>query len=203
MSSFVRFILMRHPEHIQGVIGQEGEERIRRAVKELDFVHRFGCVHYTFCTDVPRARRTAEVVLKVLGHQDPQQICEDRNFGFGYLESETEAKHPWRAAEEKIKALQQQGLVTVQDLIDGMWPPALTIRHVLRATMERRAEELNPPIGQIVNVLVGNHGINVLATPTPTKTNGYPPFCSVAVYEYRLDDGQAHLKGFELLTPTP
>lgn len=215
MPRTVTFLLMRHPEHKDDVVTPEGEEQILRAADEWRW--KFGKIHYAFCTEKKRAKRTAEVALE--GFDQPgDPVHMDPCFGFQYIEDEMNMGYPFAQVVREVESLRARGLfVSAQLMFEELWPPARIIRHVLRATMKHWAEMLaNPdvasalelsergyPVPDQVTVLVGNHASNVYAALEPDKMDGYPPFCSICRYDYVVnDDGAASLQASELLVPS-
>lgn len=195
----VTFLLMRHPKHVNDVVGPEGEEQIRAAARKHLLPYAEHPI-YAFCTEKQRARQTAHVALEAIGRI--LHIPEETDFGFQYVEAETEVQYPWDKALEKVAALRQAGqFVSVKQMCDEIWPPGMVIRHVLRATMKQYAQRLAWPGDEIV-ILVGNHATNVYATPNPETTDGYPDYCSIARYDWEVNGrGVATLKFFSFLAP--
>lgn len=195
----VSFFLMRHPKHVDDVVTAEGEAQIVAAAKKhLSQVAPF---RLAFCTEKKRARRTAELALEAIGQYElANRVKEERDLGFQYAEDEMEEKHPFSPAVDKIVDLRKAGqFVSVKRVCEEIWPPGMVIRHTMRATLRQLAKRLADP-GQTVRVLVGNHGTNVYATPNPAETDGYPPNCAIARYDWVVDEsGEASLESFELL----
>ncbi len=206
----VSFFLMRHPEHDNDLVAEKGILQIQTAAKKL--LGPFTPFVYAFCTEKMRARTTArEALLAIDPHFRVVLIDEEPDFGFQYIEDEVGSQYPWEKAIREIAERRAAGkFVSVRDVIIDLWPPALVIRHVLRVTMKGYAEGLtehlyrnlrNSAPNQI-NVLVGNHASNVYATLTPDTTDGYPPYCSIAVYNWEVNDqGKAFLVSSDLLIP--
>lgn len=205
MARTVSFYLMRHPKHVNDVVTEEGEAQIRAAAQKL--FGPLGKFDRMFATEKSRAQRTAEVALNAIsqfiGMPDEEgEIVVDPSFGFQYVEDEMDHDHPFPPVVKEIERRRAGGqFVSVHDVLTELWPPAMVIRHVLRTTMQHWAERLCWTGGN-TKVLVGNHASNVYATLTPKETDGYPPNCSVMVYEYTVsDEGQAALTASKLLVP--
>lgn len=184
----VTFLLMRHPEHEDDVVTPDGKTQIEAAAKEM--LSQFGPIHYALSTEKNRAKQTVEVALATLGQScPPELIIEDPFLGDDYLEDWFDKKYPWDGAlDDKIEAERAAGRpVTVRRMCEEFWPPTTVIRHTLQTSLSHWAERLtNPAIREHNIVLVGNHASNVYATLTPEETDGYPPYCSVAVYRYEV-----------------
>lgn len=196
---------MRHPVHDNDVVTEEGIKQIWVAAESLLFPR--APFHYVFCTEKQRTRTTVSEVLKAVAQTDMcGSIYEEPDFGFQYLADEVDADYPWYQTVEIVTARRAAGLfVSVQDIMEVIYPPARVIRHVLRATMKHYAMWLHQRTScaqKRISVLVGNHASHVYATLTPRETDGYPPNCSVADYDWEVDDrGKAFLVSSKLLIP--
>lgn len=196
----VTFLLMRHPKHGNDVVGPEGKAQIESAARK--FLPWFGTIDHVFATEKRRAQDTATIALEAVYEHPPTTLRVEPDLGFQYVEDEMSVRYPFPEAVNKLTTLRQAGqFVSVKKMCEEIWPPGMVIRHVMRATLKQWAERL-ARTGETVTVFVGNHATNVYATLTPDETDGYPDNCSIARYDWEVDDhGVALLTLFELLVP--
>ncbi|MEX0649420.1 MAG: phosphoglycerate mutase family protein [Candidatus Andersenbacteria bacterium] len=183
MPTTVRFFVQRHGKH-DGNLTEEGIQQVQEAAKKhLSGVH-FDCA---FSSEVPRARQTAEQALIAIGQEQLiKSIREEPGFGYAFAE---DPRWPNENLLKQIADAEKAGrIVTVEFILNELRnPPCLKTAAGLLLTMHQRARWLAfTKQGPCINVLVGSHGTNVLATLQP-KVTPWARNADIMYYEFKVE----------------
>jgi hypothetical protein len=192
----VHFFLQRHGYH-QGDLTELGKRQVQRAaIKHL----KGKLFDKVFSSEMPRAVQTAEQALLALGHT-PVVVQTDLCFGYSFAE---DARWPHAHLLKQIDQARKMGVsITVDYVLNSMRdPPCLRAAGGLLYTMHQWAQRVveNKPAGTLgVNILVGSHGTNVLASTTPQQTP-WANFADIMRYDFGVDcNGNSRLIASEYL----
>lgn len=187
----VQFYVQRHGEH-NGSLTSKGKQQVRNAtlrhLKGLQF-------HYAFCSEILRARETLSHALDALNQGRLfNRVRIEPGFGYQFAD---DPRWPHEKLLEQIEqASTTKDVITVDFVLSELCnPPCIRIAGALLMTMHQWAQRLSEKGGESpINVMVGSHGTNVLATLTPKETpwakNG-----DIMFYRFRVDDfGQSELE---------
>jgi hypothetical protein len=207
MKRRVRWLLVRHGEHKDGHLTDEGKRQVRESV----------CAHLhgvapdrLFASELDRACETALAAGCELSGENAfavGDVIRDPGFGFAFPERLLLSDFPYPEANRRVQEMEATGeKVSVYDIFTIYWPPSLMIGGMLYKTMFEWSEGLENPEQsgdkEEFTCLVGTHGTMVYATLDPRGTPGNVGYGEIMEYVFEVEKGDARLVRSKLLTST-
>lgn len=184
----VRFFVQRHGKYDSDFnLTEEGKQQVQQSAKK----HCTGVnFDYAFSSEQARARQTAEHALVAVGQEQLGQNIRVEQ-GFGYLFAEDQRWPHEKLLEQIAEAKRAGHTITVDFVIAELRnPPIIKMAAGLLMTMHQWAQriaERGNSADTTINVLVGSHGTNVLATLEP-QTTPWAAYADIMCYQFEVNE---------------